>query len=256
MRFSARNRMLLVAMCVAGSIFADPGAWLKADLPSQSSDKWRTIKESADAAIGYLERDSAAGRQGKIRSAATMVRTTEPDAEDTYRAARIYLSFPEDTKAVAMTSAILTACANTAGAAEPEFARVVYLALTKARSGLKWPGLGGKLISLFPDDQRLRDALIFDAVDGNASYDDCLQALSFCDAEDTSDRTSLTYLYRVANIRMRMYFIKNQKSDLETSISAYKRAIAIDKDRQRITGAASILRILERRLRDGSYVGG
>jgi hypothetical protein len=223
---------------------------------SKPSKEWLDEKKGAEKAVAALRADSKANRLKKLKDFAVQTGGYDLDPKVAYKAAHYWFAFEADAKEAKVSTLFTAACEKARAMADPEFMRVAYSCLCIGGVPKRWPGMGPTLMKIFPEDERLKEAMMQQCVQAMVTYDDALIGLQLVAKGEKAGMPQIRVIARRANIYFHMYMEKKLKSDLDASIRYFEEAVRVDTDAERRGVAKDWADRLKKKRDAGEYKGG
>lgn len=245
----------MIALSLIYAVASDPGAfqskvpgdwWDTVKLKTSVSKEWEQEKAVVQKSVQFLKQDSAANRKKKLDQFSKKLTGYGLDPKIAYKAIVYSLEFSEDINGIRRGDLYSSAPMQAWAVHDPEFARVAYTATCQGMNARQWPGLGPKLIRIFPKDMQLKEAVMLHCVHTLVTYEDGLVGLALVNDAEKMGMPKLRVTARRANIHWMLYQSKKNKRDLDKSIGYFEQAIQLEKDPERLRIAESWLKRLKK----------
>lgn len=139
--------------------------------------EWKTASAEIDKKISFLKSDSTQSRKAKLNHLCRSFRTSHETAENGILALRLSKTFRIELKELGYQFLIQTVYVNSAGIADWNFMKEMYMSQYPDGQNTDCGGLGLRLVREFPRDLELQRAFLADCGQGYAPLKDRYEAL-------------------------------------------------------------------------------
>lgn len=227
-------------------VLSGPGAWFT-KLPAPiSSKEWIAEKAATAKAVAALKADSSERRLQKLKIHWDKLSIYDVEPKDAYRATIYGETFKSELGKLRVRGAFLTATADSRGSTDPEYMRVGYTALSSAQNPKKWPGLGIRLMKLYPDDKRLRRAFLIDCAVGILPFEEVQIGLNLIEADfRTNKMREIDYFHFKAGMLHKLYNRSNKMPYLDQAIIYYEKYADVETNKERSSFTRQLIAALK-----------